>query len=487
MTDFGKSAKGPTLTDLTSVASNATNINTVATNMQDVQDVATEINASPTLRSLMNSVLNDTITLDGLTDTTIGTLTQSNDAEVLTWVWDTNTSTGSWEPVAVSAGSNVTQLSDLDVTDPQNIGDGLKWDGSAYVAASFAEIGFGGDIPSPTASGGFLRATATGTAFEMSQPVAALDSNSDTDVLAASQGKELAERIAGLPDPIVVADNTARDALTGLSVGDIVHVQSDSTVGSSGWRRWQVTAVNTTTNTWANATKIDLASQDDLRGSIIVSADTNNSLAASGNDGGAYLNLANQNIAFTNANADFGSNRIFYSNVWDTSSETLPSASTYHGMFLHDHNTGLAYFAHAGSWQALQNEITTSTALAAASLTTAVGGTDIDVRRAKVETPTISADFAGDARLYNVATTGLTFTMDDTALNEGDIITLYANGYDVTIAQDATNGCDTVKLDGTTKAHSGNITVANGSIATISVISTTGGSSLAVVAGQGLS
>lgn len=321
MTDFGKSAKGPTLTDLTSVASNATNINTVATNMQDVQDVATEINASPTLRSLMNSVLNDTITLDGLTDTTIGTLTQSNDAEVLTWVWDTNTSTGSWEPAAVSAGSNVTQLSDLDVTDPINIGDGLKWNGSAYVAASFAEIGAGADIPSPSASGGFLRATSAGTSFEMSQPVANLTSNSDTDVLAASQGKALADQIAGLPDPIVVADNTARDALTGLSVGDIVHVQSDSTVGSSGWRRWQVTAVNSGTNTWANATKIDLASQDDLRGSIIVSGDLNNSLAT-GNDNGAYLNLANQNIAFTNAAADFGANDLLADHIKATGDGT---------------------------------------------------------------------------------------------------------------------------------------------------------------------
>ena len=133
------------------------------------------------------------------------------------------------------------------------------------------------------------------------------------------------------------------------------------------------------------------------------------------------------------------------------------------------------------------NQLEFTDTIAAASITTTVGGTDVDVRRAKVETPTSSADFAGDARLYNVATTGLTFTMDDTALNAGDIITLYANGYDVTIAQDATNGFDTVKLDGTTTAHSGNITVANGSIATISVISTTGGSSLAVVAGQGLS
>ncbi|MGB1146880.1 MAG: hypothetical protein ACPG4M_03220, partial [Alphaproteobacteria bacterium] len=149
MTDFGKSAKGPTLTDLTSVASNATNINTVATNMQDVQDVATEINASPSLRNLMDSVLNDTITLDGLTDTNLGTLTSSEDGYSLNY----DHSTTKWVPTAVSSGSNVTQLSDLDVTDPTVNGDGLKWDGSlnsgsgGYVAASFAEIGV--DLPTP--------------------------------------------------------------------------------------------------------------------------------------------------------------------------------------------------------------------------------------------------------------------------------------------------------------------------------------------------
>ena len=318
MTDFGKSAKGPTLTDLTSVASNATNINTVATNMQDVQDVATEINASPTLRSLMNSVLGGTVSLYALTDTNLGTLGSGQDGYVLTWDWDAVASTGEWVPAV--AASPVTQLSDLDVTDPTNTGDGLKWNGSAYEAANFAELGV--DIPSPSASGGFLRATSGGAAFEMSQPVANLTSTSDTDVLAASQGKALADQIAGLPDPIVVADNTARDALTGLSVGDIVHVQSDSTVGSSGWRRWQVTAVNSGTNTWANATKIDLASQDDLRGSIIVSADTNNSLSASTNDGGAYLNLANQNIAFTNAAADFGANDLLADHIKATGDGT---------------------------------------------------------------------------------------------------------------------------------------------------------------------
>jgi hypothetical protein len=119
--------------------------------------------------------------------------------------------------------------------------------------------------------------------------------------------------------------------------------------------------------------------------------------------------------------------------------------------------------------------------------TTEIGGTQVDIRKAKIEVPTTDVDLGGDARLYSVATTGITLTMDDTTLSEGDIVTIYANGFDVTIEQDATDGFDTVKIDGTTAAHSGNVTVANGTVATISVISDTAGSSFAVITGQGVS
>jgi len=54
------------------------------------------------------------------------------------------------------------------------------------------------------------------------------------------------------------------------------------------------------------------------------------------------------------ANLDMGSNKIFYSNVFQNESD-LPSASTYHGMFAHVHGTGAAYFAHAGQWVKLAN------------------------------------------------------------------------------------------------------------------------------------
>ena len=51
---------------------------------------------------------------------------------------------------------------------------------------------------------------------------------------------------------------------------------------------------------------------------------------------------------------DFGSNKILYANVYSTTND-LPSASTYHGMFAHVHGTGKAYYAHAGAWVELAN------------------------------------------------------------------------------------------------------------------------------------
>jgi len=51
---------------------------------------------------------------------------------------------------------------------------------------------------------------------------------------------------------------------------------------------------------------------------------------------------------------DLGTNKILYSNVYSTLGD-LPSASSYHGMFAHVHETGKAYYAHAGSWVELAN------------------------------------------------------------------------------------------------------------------------------------
>ena len=175
--------------------------------------------------------------------------------------------------------------------------------------------------------------------------------------------------------------------------------------------------------------------------------------------------------------ADFGSNRILYSNMWDTSSETLPSASTYHGMFLHDHHTGLGYFAHAGSWQALQNEITTSTALAAGSITTVTdAGNTVDVRRADRIALAASANADGGATLYD-ATATATLTLSD--LVAGDIVTVFSRSGTTTVARGTIAN---LYIDGDIASNKTSVTVGGGTLATITMVS----NNTAVIAGSDL-
>jgi hypothetical protein len=49
---------------------------------------------------------------------------------------------------------------------------------------------------------------------------------------------------------------------------------------------------------------------------------------------------------------DGAASKFYYGNVFPTAGD-LPSASTYHGMFAHVHDTGRGYFAHGGVWQEL--------------------------------------------------------------------------------------------------------------------------------------
>lgn len=56
----------------------------------------------------------------------------------------------------------------------------------------------------------------------------------------------------------------------------------------------------------------------------------------------------------TSSDLDMGSNKILFSNVYSTAN-SLPSASSYHGMFAHVHDTGKAYYAHSGAWVRLAN------------------------------------------------------------------------------------------------------------------------------------
>tara|TARA_Y100000385_G_scaffold169732_1_gene175710 strand:- start:486 stop:1205 length:720 start_codon:yes stop_codon:yes gene_type:complete len=53
--------------------------------------------------------------------------------------------------------------------------------------------------------------------------------------------------------------------------------------------------------------------------------------------------------AVTSADLDMDGNRVLFSNVYSQLAD-LPSATDNHGMFAHVHETGEAYYAHAGNW-----------------------------------------------------------------------------------------------------------------------------------------
>jgi hypothetical protein len=73
------------------------------------------------------------------------------------------------------------------------------------------------------------------------------------------------------------------------------------------------------------------------------------------------INTVQSNLtALTSSDLDMGGNKVLFGNMY-ANEASLPSASTYHGMFAHVHGTGKGYFAHAGSWIKLLDETSSTT------------------------------------------------------------------------------------------------------------------------------
>ena len=89
-----------------------------------------------------------------------------------------------------------------------------------------------------------------------------------------------------------------------------------------------------------------------LQDALLDSGDVTSIAQASDIAQGVSTNL---NQLAGDSDIDFGSNKILYSNNYD-STGSLPSASTYHGMFAHVHDEGRGYFAHGGNWVGLANK-----------------------------------------------------------------------------------------------------------------------------------
>lgn len=73
------------------------------------------------------------------------------------------------------------------------------------------------------------------------------------------------------------------------------------------------------------------------------------------------INTVQSNLtALTSSDLDMGGNKVLFGNMY-ANEASLPSASTYHGMFAHVHGTGKGYFAHASSWIKLLDETSSTT------------------------------------------------------------------------------------------------------------------------------
>jgi len=475
MTDFGKSSQGPTLVDLTAVANNATNINTVATNIADIQTIADEIGDG--LVTSINSVLNNTLSLSGLTDTDIGTLSSTQDGYALSWVWDTNTSSGEWQP----ASATVSHIGDLDVTDPTTDGNGIQWDSTAH-------SGTGGYIPANflfADGGGGNQTITTAKISDIASPT--------------GNGNKLA--VVNAAGTLIELSDTKTGNLT---------ITGDLTVQG-----------NTVT---LNTSTLDV---EDIN--ITVAKNAPSAAAADGagltvDTAGATFTYANTGDKWTaNKDLDVGTNKLFYSNVFSTIGD-LPAASSYHGMFAHVHVEEAAYFAHGSNWVELAKDgevaktdtdasftqVTADNLVMDANTisstsgditldptgkvvvaeghaleTTPRAGTTVDVRKADQQDITTSQDIESGVPLYRVTAASVQLTLDTTKVSAGDVIVIYAQGNSVDILNDGTNAFTTIYQDGETtnrNAAAVSAQVDANTLATITIVA----DGMAIVAGSGI-
>ena len=174
-----------------------------------------------------------------------------------------------------------------------------------------------------------------------------------------------AANLTGTPN-ISVGTIGASGNITGNLVGNVTGNVTGNTSGSSG----------STTGNAATATA--LATARNISGvAFDGTADiTLNTSAITENTNLYYTDARVQAISIDNVVEDtspqLGGNldgqtynitttgKSLYSNMYATTGD-FPSASTYHGCFVHAHSPGKGYFAHAGNWIALLDETNSTT------------------------------------------------------------------------------------------------------------------------------
>ena len=338
------------------VANNISNVNAVGAVSADVttvagiaSDVSSVVGISANIQTIANSAATtniNTVAADLNGSNNIGAVSGAitNVNTVGTNIANVNTVAGNINSVA-----NFADKYEVSANAPSSPTEGLLWFDTStdtmkvYNGSSFQNAG-------SSVNGTSIRGTFTATAAQTTFTTAGYDSGFIDIYLNG------VKQVVGTD--VTATNGTTFVFASGLAAGDVVEYVAYGT--------FQLTSVYT-------------QAQSDAR-----------YLQLSGGTATGDLNMGSNDVITTG--------KVLFANLYSQLSD-LPSASTYHGMFAHVHNTGHFYGSHAGQWLRLVNEdssgnVTISGNLTVSGTTTTVNSTTLDVADKNITVANGAADAA---------------------------------------------------------------------------------------------
>ncbi len=163
-----------------------------------------------------------------------------------------------------------------------------------------------------------------------------------------------------------IPDSAANDYITYTALSGLIDTVQSNIVTNNGTANTWVNSNDHTTYTTVTAnlynTYASLHSDIDLiQDNVAINTSSIDLVQNNVSINTSSINTVQSNLtALTSSDLDMGGNKVLFGNMY-ANEASLPSASTYHGMFAHVHGTGKGYFAHAGSWIKLLDETSSTT------------------------------------------------------------------------------------------------------------------------------
>ena len=320
-------ALGPVSANITTVAGAVNNVNTVATNIASVNSVATNISSVVAVAadlaetvSEIETVANDlnesTSEIDTVAQNIANVNTVGNNISNVNTVASNNSNINAVAADATDIGTVATNIANVNTVG----GISANVTTVAGVASNVTTVaGISSNVSSVAAATSNINTVATDLSGSNNiGTVAGAITNVNNVGGSITAVNTVASNLSTVTDFFAVYRTGSSDPTTSLDTGDLFYNTTSGTLKVYTGSAWEagVTA-----------------------GSGF--------LPLTGGTLTGDLGLGSNNITTTG--------KVLYSNMYAQLSD-LPSATTYHGAFVHVHATGKAYYAHGGAWVPLVNE-----------------------------------------------------------------------------------------------------------------------------------